>query len=125
MSMTLLDEARQSVREFSGERKRGHPLVCCTNQLGIEHFPKLRHQGWERVRKILVFAAAKAVACHVNSAAKKFGVQIEGAQFLAFRLSQDFSQSGVAKIPEVVPHRWPIQSRDAVRGGCVYGRGLA
>src|SRR4051812_45489453 len=61
------------IGDTDAETKR--PVICDPRQAGIETRPQLRHERWQRIGEILVFATPEAVSGHDDAAAIQ-GVRI-------------------------------------------------
>ena len=91
------------------------PAIGDPVELRIKRRPQLRDQIGQRIGKILVFAAAKAVAAHHDPAAKVFVVGIERSDRAAFFRRQQAREDGAALRVEIGGRLRPVDGVDAGR----------
>ena len=95
------------------------PAIGDAAQLRIQRRPQFRDQIGQRIGKILVLAAAKAVAAHHDPAAEMAVVRIERRQRAAFVRREQALQHGAALRVEIGGRLRPVDGVDA--GGDVGG----
>lgn len=125
LSGALIQEAGMQGGEVSGLLQGLIPCGRDGSQALVELFAQLLHQGRQRVRKVLILAAAKAIPGHVDAAPEARFVLVHQWKLEALRGLEELAQGGVAVFAEFGLDSRPFGWRhDAQASGPILGTAL-